>query len=187
MNTTHEIKIRKAKPDYEEGLVFARLFDKTSEGFLSRMLGKEAYENVAFAVHGERICGMVSGYTYNMKKKFLHSILAQSTIGKKGNIRRFHFVGSILKRAMGAKHPGEYYLQAIIVTEDHRGRGLGKNLMNWIEDDAIGKKAQTLALDVASKNNCAIILYQRQGMTIDSRWPRFPLLPSVFTRMRKKL
>ena len=202
-NSAKEIKIRKARPVHEDGLAFASLFDKTSDGFLSRMLGEEAYEiiaeaflkpnneysyeNVAFAEKGESICGMVSGYTFGMKKKLQNSVLAQSTKGKKGAIRRFHFVGSILMRAMGAKHLGEYYLQAIIVTEDYRGKGLGNKLMGWIEHDAIEKGAQTLALDVASKNKSAISLYHRQGMTVDSRWPRFPLLPSVFTRMSKKL
>lgn len=198
-----EIVIRKAKPEYKEGLVFAALFDKTSEGFFSKILGEEAYEiiaeafvkpnneysfeNVSFAVEGENICGMVSGYTFEMKKKFQSRILAQSKQGKKGAIQRFHFIESLLMRAMGVKKPTEYYLQSIIVAENYRGLGLGKKLMNWIENDAIEKSSQIMSLDVASKNMRAISLYQHQGMTIDSYWPRFPLFPSVFTRMVKKL
>ncbi len=92
-----------------------------------------------------------------------------------------------MSKAMGVKYPGEYYLQAIIVDEDYRGMGLGKILMKWVENEAEEKGARTLSLDVSSKNRTAIALYQRQNMSVDSIWPHLPLIPSVFTRMSKKL
>jgi len=199
----HEIVIRKAKPDLAEGKVFAELLDRTAEGFISKMLGEDAceiiaeafvkpnneysYENVFFAEQGEGICGMVSGYSYEMKKEFPDRILAESEIGKKGNIRRFHLISSLLMKAMGVKTPAEHYLQAIIVETDYRGMGLGKKLMNWFEKESLENGAQLISLDVSSKNQKAISLYKHQGMVIDSTWPHLPLLPSVFTRMIKTL
>lgn len=98
-DSSQEINIRRAKPDYEEGLVFAKLYDITAEGFFSKMLGKEAYEiiaeafvkpdneysyqNTAFAVKEDEICAMVSAYTYEMKNQFSKNILSQSGKGKK--------------------------------------------------------------------------------------------------------
>ena len=43
------IIIREAKPDLEEGLVFAQLFDEASEGFFKSMLGIKTYEIIADA------------------------------------------------------------------------------------------------------------------------------------------
>lgn len=200
---SQDIQIRKAKPDYEEGLLYAKLFDGTSEGFLSLMLGNEAYEiiaeaymkpnnpysyeNVTFAVDSDEICGMVSTYTYEMKQNFQKKVLNQSTKGKKSSFRKLYFVESTFLRALGVKKPEEYYLQAIIVTKESRGKGVGALLMNWIEEDARKKGARILGLDVSSKNNKAINLYEKQGFISDSRWPRFPLLPAVFTRMIKEI
>jgi len=43
------IIIREAKPDLEEGLVFAQFFDEASEGFFKKMLGTRIYEIIADA------------------------------------------------------------------------------------------------------------------------------------------
>jgi len=76
--------IRKAKPDLEEGLVFAQLFNEASEGFFKSMLGINTYEiiadafvksnneysfeNVTMIEYKSKIVGMVSGYTYTEKQ-----------------------------------------------------------------------------------------------------------------------
>jgi len=78
------IIIREAKPDLEEGLVFAQFFDEASEGFFKKMLGVKtheiiadafvksnneySFENVTMIEYKSKIVGMVSGYTYTEKQ-----------------------------------------------------------------------------------------------------------------------
>ena len=87
------IIMREAKPDFEEGLVFAQFFDEASEGFFKKMLGIKTYEiiadafiksnneysfeNVTMIEYKREIVGMVSGYTYPEKEGFKKNILSQ--------------------------------------------------------------------------------------------------------------
>jgi len=197
MTNIDEIVIRAAKPQFKEGLVYAELFNETSEGFFKSMLGKEAYriiadayvnpnneysyENVAFAEYQNEICGMVAGYTTSEKKRF------HKKIDRNRRTLLFTVVSNFLSRFLGPKGTDEYYLQAIIVDEKMRGKGVGEILMKYIEEKAVEKGAKTLSLDVSGKNDKARTLYKRKGMIIDSLWPKMPLLPHIFVRMIKKL
>jgi ribosomal protein S18 acetylase RimI-like enzyme len=197
LTSNDEIIIRAAKPQFEEGLIYARLFDETAEGFFKSMLGVDAYriiadayvksnneysfENIAFAEYRNIIVGMVSGYTTSEKQSFRKKIL------KNKSTLSFSVVSRFLSRFLGPKVKGDYYLQAIIVDEKMRGKGVGESLINCIEDKAIEKAAIILSLDVSNKNDKAMALYKRQGMTVDSHWPNLPLIPHIFTRFTKNL
>jgi ribosomal protein S18 acetylase RimI-like enzyme len=197
MTNSDPIIIRAAKPQFKEGLVYARLFDETAEGFFKSMLGADAYgmiadayvipnneysfENIAFAEHKNEIVGMVSGYTASEKQRFQKKILRNK------RTLSFSVVGSLLSRLLGPRGEGDYFLQAIIVDQKLRGMGVGLSLIKYIENKAIEKGANILSLDVSSKNDKAIGLYKRQGMAVDSLWPDIPLIPHIFTRMTKNL
>lgn len=198
-----EVVIREAKPILEEGIVFARLFDETSEGFLSSALGKQAYEliarayvkpgnsysykNVSFVESESEIVGMVSGYSYSDKEDFNSRILKDLSEGNKFKLGMFSIIERFMSRHLGPVGEGDFYIQAIVVSGQMRGQGIGRNLMEYIENRAKERRSVTLSLDVSSKNSNAIALYDKRGMSIDSFWPHSPLLPRVFTRMTKKL
>lgn len=203
MNDNDAITFRKAKPTIDEGLVFARYMNETAEGFFQSILGEESFsliasayiepnneysfENITFATLNETIVGMISGYTTNQKKHFLKNPLIQFSKGKSFKMMIFTLISSFLSNFLGPKGEGDFYLQAIIVDKNHRGKGIGKYLMQFIENKALISKAKRLSLDVSSKNDKAISLYKRQGMTVDSEWPNLVFIPKVFTRMTKKL
>ncbi|MBT5668028.1 MAG: hypothetical protein HOJ04_00515, partial [Lentimicrobiaceae bacterium] len=85
------IIIREAKPDLEEGILFAQYFDEASEGFFKSILGIKTYEIIADAFvksnneysfenammieYKSKIVGMVSGYTYAEKQGFKKNVL----------------------------------------------------------------------------------------------------------------
>jgi len=197
------IIIREAKPDLEEGIVFAHFFDEASEGFFKSMLGIKTYEIIADAFvksnneysfenarmieYKSKIVGMVSGYTYAEKEGFKKNILSQFPKGAKLRIMIFSVVGNILSRFLGPRGKEDYYLQSIAVSSQMRRKGLGQRLMKHSGEIAIKKGAKTLSLDVSSKNEDAINSYKKFGMEIFSFWPNFLRLPPVFTRMVKEL
>ena len=202
-NQDNEFVIREAKPDLEEGLVFAELFDEASEGFFSSVLGSrmneilaEAYiklnneysfENASVIEYEGTVVGMVSGYTHSEKKEFTRNILGQFSSGARLNIISFTLIGRILSRFLGPRGQGDYYLQAIALKSEMRGKGLGQKLLLHSVETANKKGARTLSLDVSSKNTRAIKSYRRFGMRESSSWPNLPMFPSVFTRMTKDL
>ena len=75
----HMIVLRAAKPNFDEGLVFARYLDEAAEGFFRFMLGGRAaqivaeaytqsdndysFQNVTIAEHDQLIVGMALGFT----------------------------------------------------------------------------------------------------------------------------
>jgi ribosomal protein S18 acetylase RimI-like enzyme len=198
-----EILIRKAKPDLEEGLVFAQLFDEASEGFFKSMLGNKthdiladafvktnneySFENVSIIEYKNKIAGMVSGYILAEKQGFTKNVLSQFPHGAKRQILMFSLMGKILSRFLGPKGQEDYYLQSIAVNSELRGKGLGQKLLKYSTDVAIYKGCKTLSLDVSSKNKKAIISYNRFGMKTKSHWPNIKIIPPVFTRMLKEL
>jgi len=197
------IIIREAKPDIEEGLVFAQLFDEASEGFFKKMLGikiteiiadafvksnnEYSYENVMMIEYESKIVGTVSGYTYAEKEGFKKNILSQFPGGAKLRIMMFSIVGKVLSRFLGPRGEEDYYLQSIAVSSQMRGKGLGQRLLKHSGKIAIKKGSKTFSLDVSSKNENAINSYKKFGMEVSSFWPNILKLPPVFTRMVKEL
>ena len=198
-----QLTIRSAESDLNEGLAFAHFFDEAADGFLKSMLGDmafdiiaEAYvkenneysfENVSIAEYKGQIIGMVSGYTYDDKKAFSKNIVVQSSKGSKFRINMFLLVGKFLSRVLGPRKKGDYYLQAIAVDSEMRGKGIGQLLLKHSEELAVAKGSEILSLDVSSKNVKAIKSYHNFGMLKYSHWPNFLKLPPVFTRLEKNL
>lgn len=201
--TDNTIKIRKARPEIEDGVAYAQFLNIASEGFFESMLGTKtdeiianafvetnneySFENVAMIEYNDEVVGMVSAYTSTEKKAFRKNILAQCNKEAKSKIRMFSVVGKLLSRFLGPIGDNDYYIQGIAVDSKIRGKGLGQKLMNYCREVAIQKGAKTLSLDVSSKNKVAIKSYYKFGMEIASQWPNFLKLPSIFTRMVKKL
>jgi len=204
-DNTHndEIIIRAAKPEKDEGIVFAQFLDEASEGFIKSMLGNKVYEIISDAYvksnndysfenaymieFKSEVVGIVSGYTTVEKEGFNRQILSQSSKGGKFRIKMFSFIGRILSRFLGPRGKEEFYIQAIAVSRHIRGQGLGQRLLKHISGIAIKKGSKKLSLDVSSKNIKAINSYKKFDMEVSSYWPNFLKLPPVFSRMEKKL
>ena len=183
MKDDNSIKFREAKPTIDEGMVFARYLNETAEGFFQSILGEKtfstiasayiepnneySFENITFAVKNDIIVGMISGYTTNEKKHFLKNPLNRFSESKSLRIMIFTLIGRIDKK--------------------QRGKGIGKCLMQFIENKALKSQANRLSLDVSSKNDKAKSLYELQRMTVESEWPNLFFIPKIFTRMTKYL
>lgn len=197
------ILIRKANPDMDEGVLFAEYLNEASEGFFKSILGKEtykiiakayvkpyneySYENAWFMECNNQVIGMVSGYTRSEKKCFKRNVLSQSSKGFKFRILMLSFIGRALSRFLGSTRNDDFYIQAIALNIQSRGKGLGQKLLEHITEKAIEKGCKTISLDVSSKNTKAIKSYNKFGMKVSSYWPNFLNIPPIFTRMEKRL
>ena len=74
---------------------------------------------------------------------------------------------------------GAFYIRAIAVDPDYRGKGVGSLLMNRMIDNARAAGAERLALDVAAKNRDGRRFYERIGMTADGESRRWFGLPNT--------
>ena len=196
-------QLRAARPEFGEGLLFARYMDQAAEGFFGFMLGRSAeniiasafpepghtlsYEHVMFAEHEGVVVGMTSAYTGAQHRSFSEGPLKRAA-GR--SVFRMRCVRTLLRplwRFLETVAEGDFYLQGIAVEPNLRGMGIGSLLMKDIEDRASANGSARLCLDVAAKNTGARKLYAHRGMVEISEWPRSRFLPVVFVRMTKKL
>lgn len=196
-------QLRAARPEFSEGLRFARYMDQAAEGFFGFMLGRSAekiiasafsepehtlsYEYVMFAEREGDVVGMSSAYTGAQHRGFSEDPLKRAA-GR--SAYRMKCVRTLLRplwRILETVAEGDFYLQGIAVVPNLRGAGIGSLLMKDIEDRASASGSARLCLDVAAKNKGARKLYARRGMVESSEWPRSRLLPVVFVRMTKNL
>ena len=59
-----------------------------------------------------------------------------------------------------------YYIQHLATVKDFRGRGVGRRMLEFCEEQAVRRQLNRLMLDVESKNANAIRLYQSFGFKI---------------------
>ena len=200
----HSTTLRAAIPTLDEGLEFAQYLDQAAEGFFRFMLGRRAtaiianafiqpghdfsYQNVTFAERGEAIVGMVSGYTGGQHQRSSNQPLIQAAGTAKLRMAVVSTLFAPLLRILETVAEDDFYVQAVAVDKEARGKGIGSALMDSIEDQAIACGSARLALDVSAKNEGARRLYERRGMTVESQWPkRLPLPRLKLLRMVKAL
>jgi len=85
--------------------------------------------------------------------------------------------GRPLLRIHNTLAEGDFYLQALAVDEAHRGQGIGSALIDRIEERARDGGSLRLAVDVSAQNERARRLYERHGITVESRWPKRFVVP----------
>jgi GNAT superfamily N-acetyltransferase len=66
-------------------------------------------------------------------------------------------------KALDALEPADYYLSHIAVLAEHRGQGIGKELLTGGEEQARQQGARRLVLDVEEHNTAALSFYDRLG------------------------
>ena len=198
------IALRAAEPTFDEGRVFARYLDEAAEGFFRFMLGRRAvdiiataftqpdhdlsYQNVTFAECDKVIVGMVSGYTAKQHRRSSDRPLKQAAGRCNLRMRIVSMLFAPLMRIIDTIADGDFYLQAIAVDKELRGKGVGTVLMGSVEDRARAARSTRLSLDVSAKNEGACKFYGRRGMTVESQWPKRLVIPGLrFLRMTKAL
>jgi len=196
--------LRTATPDIDEGRLFARFLDRAAEGFFRFWLGRNtveiiakafmqlnhdlSYQHVTFAERDKAVLGMISGYTAEQHRCSSDQPLKLAA----GNFNlRMMVISTLfapLLRIIDTVADGDFYLQAIAVEQGLDGKGIGSALMDSIEARAIASESARLVLDVSAKNEGARRLYERRGMTIESRWPKRVTIPGLsLYRMTKML
>ncbi len=197
------ITLRDAEPTIEEGLVFARYLDTAAEGFMHFLLGRRApqilaqaytmpnneysFRNVVFAEDDGNIVGMTASFTAAERAGFSNEPLRQAEGFPAVRTGLLHILCWPLIRVLTTIPDDSFYLLAIAVDDEARGKGVGSALMDHVEEQARRGGSNRLHLDVASKNEGARRLYERRGMVVESRWPKLRLLPPFLLRMAKDL
>ena len=198
------IVIRAARPTLDEGLVFARYLDEAAEGFFRFMIGRRvehviatsflqpdhdlSHQNVTFADHEGAIVGMVSGYTAKQHRASSRRPLKEAAGRCNLRMRMVLVLFAPLMRIIDSIGDQDFYLQAIAVSQELRGAGVGSVLMDFLEEQARASGSTRLALDVSAKNEGGRRFYERRGMTVESKWPkRLPVRALKFYRMTKML
>ncbi|MCG8056372.1 MAG: GNAT family N-acetyltransferase [Candidatus Thiodiazotropha endolucinida] len=204
MNIKEEsIRLRPAKPEFEEGLKFAHYLDQAAEGFFRAMLGPDSeailasafidsdnslsYEHVIFAEIDKKTVGMSSSFSEQQQRKFSDEPLQRAAKKNAIRLKLLRILFSPIWRILETIPEGDYYIQGIAIDPEFRGRGIGSLLMDDIESRAKADGFSRLSLDVSAKNEGARRLYKRLGMVESSTWPSSKILPTVFIRMSKYL
>ena len=197
------IQLRPARPDYDEGLVFARYMDQAADGFFRFMLGQHveaiiasafhepdhslSYEYVTFAELGGELVGMSSAYTGSQLRRFSDKPLERAADRNAFRLKCMSLLLRPVFRILNSVADDDFYLQGIAVEPSMRGKGIGSALLADVERRANRSGSSRLCLDVADKNKGAQALYARSGMSQSSQWPDVWLLPPLLVRMTKVL
>ena len=132
-------RLRPAKPERDEGLVFARYLDQAAEGFFGFMLGRQAasiiadayaelghslsYEHVVFAERDGVIVGMSLAYTSEQHREFSDEPLERAAGRVVRRMKMTRLLLAPLWRILETVPEGDFYLQAIAVDLSSEERG----------------------------------------------------------------
>jgi ribosomal protein S18 acetylase RimI-like enzyme len=197
------IVLRAARPTFEEGLVFARYMDEAAEGFIRLMLGSRSekivagafvcpqndysFENVTFAEVDQEIVGMASGFTGRALQGFSDEPLNRAAGFPALRMRSARIVFAPILRILKSVPNEDFYVLSLAVHRRFRGQGIASALMDSLEERAVAEGSDRLSLHVSARNEGAIRLYRRRGMSVVSRWPSLTFVSPVFVHMSKSV
>jgi len=200
----HSVVLRGARPTFDEGLLCGRYLDEAAGGFYTFMFGRRAvhllatayvepnhsysFENVTFAERDGRIVGMALGFTAEQRLRFSDRPMKEAAGYPALRVTAVRTLFAPLFRILETIGDDDFYLLAIAIDEEARRKGVGSALMDSAEERARAGRAARLSLDVSAENGGACRLYERRGMTVESRWPkRLPIPGLTIYRMAKAL
>ncbi len=204
MQDESSIQLVKAEADYQQGRQFALYLDTAADGYFRFMLGKNyedilaraflqtghdlSWQNVMFAELDGRKVGMICTYSAAQHHAASREVLPDAAGKWHIRMRLISLIFAPMFRIMDTLRDEDFYLLAIAVDSELRGKGIGSVLLAEVERQARAAGARWLALDADAGNTGAIKLYQRIGFIIDSTWPKYLRLPMLtLHRMRKPL
>ncbi len=199
-----QTSVRAAAPIMTEGRSFAYYLDQAADGFFRLMLGRRyaevvakayiqpghdlSYQHVTFAEHKSGIVGMFSGYTAEQHRHSSDRPLQEAAGWALARMMTVSFLFSPMLRFIETVPSGEFYLQAIAIEPEYRGKGVGSTLLNAAEEKGRAEGSHLFSLDVFIGNKGARSLYERRGMRVVSQWPkRLPIPGFKIFRMVKSL
>ena len=196
------VVLRNANAVFNEGLEFARYLDDAFEGFIHALLGRQfaeivatafsvrghifSYENTIFAEYDGAIAGMICGFAATQQ----HDLSLRSLKNVAGRCVARRVGVSLLAvrlRLLGSHPDGDFYIQALAVHSDLRGRGIGAALMEHAEERARSCGSTRLSLDVVARNSGARRFYGRRGLRVEPGWRETLRVPRFVVRMTKPL
>ncbi|MDJ0880335.1 MAG: GNAT family N-acetyltransferase [Gammaproteobacteria bacterium] len=197
-----QITLKRALPEFDEGLYFARYLNMAAEGFFRFMLGRQfdeivakayiqpnhdlSYQHVIFVELDGNIVGMFSGYAGAQHNRASNHILQRAAGPWNLRMRVISFLFAPMMRIIDSVENEDFYLQAIAVESNLQGKGIGSKLMAEVEGLARKEGSKRLALDVSGNNKNARKLYERLGFSVQSTWPKHLRIKALkFYRMVK--
>ncbi|MFT4343522.1 MAG: GNAT family N-acetyltransferase [Candidatus Woesearchaeota archaeon] len=169
--------IRKATPDDVEDIVKG-IYD-AGHDFLPWLFGKDHHAIIRELAISEKssfswtncfvyeIGGSVAGIIISYPSK-LESEMDKGTHTIFRRYMSFFELWKFIRRARKAvkyfvKPKNSYYILALAVFENHRGKGIAGKLMHYVEEIARKRNYTSLALEVENYNHSAIRSYQKFG------------------------
>ncbi len=119
--------------------------------------GAFSYKNCTVAELGGEVIGML--HAYPMKAE-------QHEPGK--------LVDPVLKPYSRLEVPGSYYISGMAVFSEHRGTGLGTEMLKIAREKARQSGCRELSLLVFEQNKGVVKLYERNGFRVIDRTPVVP-------------
>ncbi len=182
----------------------ARYLDQVAEGFFRFMLGRSyvsilgraysqtghsySFENVTVAEHEGQMVGMSLGFSEEQHRDFSDRPLEEAAGRAALRMKVVGVLCAPLMRVLETLAEGDFYLLSVGIDPEFRGEGIGSMLIDSIEEQARACGAVRLCLDVSAANEGARRLYERRGMSVESRWPKRLPIPGIkLLRMTKKL
>lgn len=204
MSEKELFEIRPAKPTIPEGLLFAKLLEEAQEGVYRIMIGRTALDIIArayirpghelsylfaeFAEMDGQVVGLGAGYTATDHLAFTEEPLVAAAGWRRHRIAFFSRLNQRALSLMDTHSQGDFYVRALAVDPELRGRGVGTGLMESLEVRAKGTGSSRITLDVAAKNQRGRRLYERLGFVVEAASPRWFGMPNTnILRMVKSL
>lgn len=163
---------------------------------IKRLFAEETNSFSHSCAHMAELAGQIAGLVHVVdveEKKLGNRTLGGCLVKEIGwfacLIRMPRFI--IVDRLIPEIGKNTYYIQHLATRKNFRGRGIGRSLLEFCEQQAVRRRLDRLMLDVESKNDAAIRLYQSFGFRItreiDSRVFRRKYDFEGLYRMVKKL
>jgi len=127
-----------------------------------------SFEHSYFIELNDKIAGMALVYDYKQKKQ--ESLRMGLLLLKYLKWSFFTRITYLLKLEYGEIRKSECYLSNIAVYPEFRGLGLGRKLLEVIEEEARKTGNKRIVLDVEIDNKKAISLYESFGYKIEKKW-----------------
>jgi ribosomal protein S18 acetylase RimI-like enzyme len=138
-----------------------------------------SFEHVSFAVRGDTVVGMVSAHSSEQHRRSSDLPLKRAAGWRIVRLGAATVLVGRLLRFLDDIPDGDFYLQAVAVDPDSRGRGVGTVLFEHAQSLAMAGAANRLTLHVAVENTAARRLYERLGMHVDATSPKAAPLPGL--------
>jgi ribosomal protein S18 acetylase RimI-like enzyme len=124
--------------------------------------GDYSYRNCFIAEQSGQLTGMLLSFTMNTREP--SDIVSAPPFDGTDVFAPYKYL----------EEPNSWYICGVAVTPEHRGRGIGRELMQIARKQAITHGHGRLSLVVFEENRTAIRLYQSQGYKVVKRAPVVP-------------